>query len=234
MNYTINYLNDSKKTELKDVKLTIDFEEFNDFERSELKNEYSKICIREHRRYTFENELEINFNTLDLDFTGYTEEELAEDYDYQNYKEEQKKLQDIQEKYYLFDLDFFDHSCIGFSLSCNRIDLWYYNMDRTCNVGFIAIEKSSCKDYEEAKKLAAEEIENYTNYCNGWIYSYSIEEGEDYFNKDLSKNIYSYDLYDSCGWFLKKDYAEEYAKEVLASYLNQKWIEYDSIELIEN
>lgn len=71
----------------------------------------SKLCIREHRRYNFPNELEINFDDLssedayETDDNGDTIETLRQ--------HELKKF----DGYHVFWLDCYEHSGIAFSLS---------------------------------------------------------------------------------------------------------------------
>jgi hypothetical protein len=130
MQYTVNYTTkDGKIHELKDIRVNIENDEYSWENWEDLAGEKEcspfRIDIRKHRNYNFQHDFDIDWEILDLeqDFSKYTPEELEEDYEYSKFLEEKKKLQEIEKKYYIFDLDFFDHSIIGFSLSRRRMDL---------------------------------------------------------------------------------------------------------------
>lgn len=240
MQYTVNYTTkDWKIHELENIRVNIENEEYSCGNWEDYAGEREcdpfKIDIRKHRNYNFQHDFDIDWEILDLeeDFKKYTPEELEEDYEYSKFLEEKKKLQDIEEKYYVFELDFFDHSAIGFSLACRRINLWYYNMDRSCNVWIVAVEKSIAKDEIDAEKQCKQYIEEYNNYCNGWIMEYSIEEKDLYYSKDENKDpIENWEVLDSCGWFLHEEYAIDYTKDYLSYILKERNIEYEKIELV--
>lgn len=235
MNYTVNYTTkDWKKETLKDLLVKIDYSEYDPSERSDFSHEWIKIEIKEHRRYSFQKDFNIDFEYLNMDFSDYTKEELDDSWEYAEHIEQENKMNDILKNYYVFWLDFFEHSSIAFTLACNRIDLWYYNMDRSNNCWFIAVKKDLAKDETEARKLAEEEIENYTNYCNGWIMEYSIEEADLYYSKDEKKDpITYYDTIDSCCWFLNWDFCKEYVLDSLKAILKEKNIDFKEIEIEE-
>lgn len=119
MQYTVNYITkDGKIHELENIRVNIENEEYSCGNWEDYAGERScdpfKIDIRKHRNYEFQHDFDIDWEILDLeqDFSKYTPEELEEDYEYSKFLEEKKKLQDIEEKYYVFELDFFDHSAI--------------------------------------------------------------------------------------------------------------------------
>lgn len=73
----------------------------------------SKLCIREHRRYSFPNELQINF-------------------------EDEEDFLDKTVGYHVFWLDCYEHSGIQFSLSGEGMQC-RFDTSRKC--GFIAVPK---------------------------------------------------------------------------------------------
>lgn len=107
------------------------------------------IDIRPHRRYQFRTDFDIDWMKLD-----------AGD------EEETERYEKLDENYYCFTLDFFEHSIIRFDLVIDRKDIGYYEMDRSRNVWIIWIEKSEWMTQKQALELARAEIEDYNNYLN--------------------------------------------------------------------
>lgn len=234
MNYTIELKNNWKIIDFDDIKVNIDYAYGGDFTRDDFKNENIKLDIREHRRYNFEHDFWLNHEILDLDFTWESEEDLEYNSDYEQYKEEIAKYKKIQEEYYVFGLDFFEHTTMSFSLTARREYLGYYEFDRSRDVWIIAVKKDIAKDEKDAMEIAAKELEMYNARCNGWIYQYSLDEKEEYFSKDLHKKLTQYEYYDGCTGFLDFERCKEDAMDSVKCYLNSNGIEYDSLELVEN
>ncbi len=109
-----------------------------------------KIDVKPHRYYTFRHDLDI-----DREWIYYEDKDAIKDY---------KKL---DKKYYTFELDFFDHSAISFSLVAYRQNIWYYEFDRSRNVWIIAIPKTMVKTELDAQELARDYIEDYNREING-------------------------------------------------------------------
>ena len=238
MQYKVNYTTkDWKIHELENIRVNIQTEEYSWSNWEDLQGERSedpfKIDIRKHRNYSFQHDFDIDWELLDNDFPNYTPEELEDDWEYSQFLEEKKKMEEILKEYYVFNLDFFDHSVIGFSLSCRRMDLWYYNMDRSCNIGIVAVKKDIVKNKQDAEEQCRNYIEEYNNYCNGWISEYSIEESDLYYSKNEDKDpIENREYIDSCWGFLKEEYAEEYAIDFLKWMLWNRKIQFEKIELV--
>lgn len=211
-NYTIKLLNNWESKTFDDLSLKIWFDEDWYYERADFKNDDIKIEIMQHKRYIFQNDLNLDW------------------WDWENFD---KQMKEIEQKYYFFTLDMFEHWNVCFSLVLDRKDIWYYEFDRSRNIWIIAVSKELAKNDKEAIELARNEIEKYNSYLNWYIFDFSIDEKELYYSKDLSKSIYNYDFYDSCGWFLDFDDAKNEALSSIENYLNSKWIEYEDIELIE-
>lgn len=111
----------------------------------------TKIDIRPHRRYEFLHEFDIDWYKLD-----------AGD------KEETEKYDKLDENWYCFTLDCFEHGAISFSLVVDRRDLGYYEFDRSRNVWIIGVKKSEWISPKMALELARDRISEYNNYLNGW------------------------------------------------------------------
>lgn len=234
MRYTINYTTNWVKVDFDWLRVNIDYADSYDFDWNDFAAENIKIDIREHRNYSFQKDFWLNFYYLDMDYTGYTQEELENDYEYESYKEELKKYHDVQKDYYVFWLDCYEHSSIHFSLVINRKNIGYYEFDRSRNVWIIAVKKDSVKNEKEAQELAEKEIENYNNRCNGYILDYSLEEKEEYFSKDLKKKIENYEFYDGCTGFMDFESCKQDCLDSVKCYLNSKGIEYENLELVEH
>lgn len=233
MNYYVNIINNGKTEELDLLKVRIENDDGSCFDREDFSSENIKIDIMKHRNYNFQKDFGIDYEYLFEDFSDYTEEDKENSQDYYYYEEAKKKREEVNKDYYVFWLDYYEHSYIRFSLCLDRIDLGYYELDRTRKVGIIAVKKDAVKDEKEAIERARQEIENYNNYCNGWIYQYALEEKEEYFSKDLKKKIVNYDFFDGCGWFLTSEDCVNDARDSVKYYLNEKGIVFDDFELIE-
>lgn len=109
-----------------------------------------KIDIKPHRYYNFRHDLDIDWKGI-----SYEEDEALKDYE------------KLDKKYYTFELDFFDHSSISFSLVIDRQNIGYYEFDRSRNVGLIAIPRSIVKNGFEAQKIARDYIYDYNMEING-------------------------------------------------------------------
>lgn len=233
MNYTIELKNNGKLIDFDKLQVRIDYAgEFTEWE--DFKNEDIKIDIREHRSYTFEHDFWLKHDILDLDFTWESEEDLEYDSDYEQYKEEIAKYKKIQDEYYVFWLDFFEHTTMSFSLTARRENIGYYEFDRSRDVWIIAVKKEIAKDEHDAMEIASKELEMYNSRCNGWIYQYALDEKEEYFSKDLKRKLTQYEFYDGCTGFIDFERCKEDAMDSVKSYLNSNGIEYDSLELVEN
>jgi len=108
-----------------------------------------KIDVQPHKYYNFRHDLDVDWRWI--------------------YYEEEKAIQDyekLDEKYYTYELDFFNHSAISFSLVIDRQDIGYYEFDRTRNVWVIAIPKEIVKSELQARELARDYISDYNDYIN--------------------------------------------------------------------
>lgn len=232
MNYTIELTNNWKIIDFDKLRVNIDYDDdardWSDYSCWEI-----FLDIREHRRYNFEHDFNINWDILDEDWSDYKEGDEI-DYGYERYKEELAKYNKILEDYYVFGLDFYEHSGMWFSLVQKRMNIGYYEFDRTRDVWIIAVKKDFVEDEQDAIKQAEIELENYNNRCNGAIYQYRIEEKEDYYSKDSKKHIIHWDFYDGCCGFIDFDWVKQDAMENIKYYLNSNWVEFDDIKLIEN
>lgn len=178
----------------------------------------SKLCIREHRRYNFPNELNINFEDLNSD-DEYSDTETIGQH-------ENKKL----EGYHVFNLDCYEHSSIHFSLSGTGMQC-QFDTARKCWI--IAVPKHiewdngpwyiGSKDYteDEAREMAKADIEIYNQYLNGEIYGFSLYQT--FASVTIEDRDYKADdeYIDWCWWFYdKKDISEHLPKEYREKFLS--------------
>ena len=216
--YRVNLIKNWISEPYENLKLEIEtgsdlWYEWSDFSRDDV-----KIDIREHRRYNFEKDFKIDFLALDGK-------------DSESYKEESKKMDDIDKNYYTFELDFFEHGAISFSLVLDRMDIGYYEFDRSRNIWIIAVRKDGI-DYKQALQIARDEIEKYNNFCNWWIESYQLYEKDIYKNQDW-KELINWETVDSLGWYLDHDDCIKDAIENIKGYLKSKGVEFDDVAIEE-
>lgn len=179
----------------------------------DMRNPEIKLDIREHRRYRFGSDFWLDFLKLDS-------------WD----EEEENKLKDIEKDYYVFNLDFFEHSSMRFDLVLDRRDIWYYEFDRSRNVWIIAVKKDIVEDEKQAIEYARDELERYNSYINWWILEYTLFEKSIYKN-DKGNSIENWDFLDWEGCFFEPEDAINQAKYSVYHYLDNAGIEYDDIEI---
>lgn len=199
-----------KEHVLENLDVKVDIDEYW-FEEEFFHWDLVKIDIMEHRHYNFLHDFDLKREYL-------TETYEKWDYYYEERKEEQKRFKKIQKDYWLFWLDFFDHSVIWFTLSAKRMNIGYYELDRSRNVGYIAIKRRRGLTREKALKRAEETIEEYNNYINGWIYHYDIWDE-------------NWEIDDSCGGFYTEEYARQECIESIKRLLKSKWIEFSKVTI---
>lgn len=218
-----------KKIQLTDdVYVDIVYDEDNESPRKW--DNISKLCIREHRRYDFPNELKINFD----DLNSYDDYEVDDNYQIIETvgQHEQKKL----EGYHMFWLDCYEHSGISFSLSGTGMQC-QFDTSRKC--GLIAIPKhfewdngpgySGSVDYTEAEaeEMAKADIEIYNQYMNGEVYGFRLMQSFEpiiWSDSDGRQHEYKADdeCLDSCyGIYDQKEIAEHLPKEYREKFLKE-------------
>lgn len=164
-------------------RLTIGYEE--DSESPRERDNTGKLCLREHRRYKFPNE-------LDFDFCSDPED-----------TDEKTIRETLEHRYHIFWLDCYEHSWILFSLSWQCMQCRF---DTSNNVWFIAIPKKDDSNpsiensYEEAKKIAEAEIKTYNQYLNWEVYRRITEKPVKRTSEDGQEKI-EREYEDGCGWY---------------------------------
>lgn len=154
-----------------------------------------KLCIREHRRYIFPNELDFDFDVSNDDYIT--------------------QMQELDKKYYMFDLDCYEHSSISFSLSWKGMQC-KFDTSKWC--WFIAIPKeydwynldewSESKHKkekiqitkEEAERIASGEIKTFNQYLNGEVFAAIVEAKETRTNSKWETKE-EREEQDSCWWY---------------------------------
>lgn len=143
----------------------------------------SKLCIREHRHYSFSNELDYDFEC-----------------------EEPNGKQDLSD-YFVFNLDCYIHSNIYFSLA------WWWmqcRFDTSNDCWFIAMPKSQYESEEIAQTNAKLEIDTYNKYINWEVYWFQETKPVIYTAEDW-RTITNWEIVDSCsGYYDIKDMLDEY------------------------
>ena len=206
----IKYFDKLWENWLENLSFHVGYDEYFDFDCCWKDDDAVKIDVREHRRYSFLHEFNIDWWLLDETYEEW-------DYYYEDWIAEKEKRERINSEYYVFWLDFFEHSMISFSLSMSRTDIWYYERDRSRDIWIIAV-KNDWIDFIQAIKIARETINNYNSMLNGRIYERRLED-EDWF-------------YDGCTWYYDDSDAVHDWENAIADYLNKKWIKFDSFELV--
>jgi len=139
------------------------------------------IDIREHRQYNFPKELSIDWDSDD--------EETAENFC--------NELLELEKDFYIFPIDYYEHSWISFSLSGTGHQCQF---DTSMSVGIIAIPKvyngydikewnrSKTKDNPKATTvtvtepeaiiMAKEELDEYNKYLNGEVYQFILYDND--------------------------------------------------------
>lgn len=199
------------KHELAKLDVTVGYDENYYGDDEFFHSDLVKIDIMPHRHYEFLHELDLKREYLENEYE-------EDDYYYEDWLEEQKRRKKICEDNYVFGLDFFEHSSISFSLVEKRIDLGYYERDRSRNVGYIVVEKWNLS-YSEAMKIAEATLDDYNNYINWRLTYYSIRDNE----KD--------ECYDSCHGFYQQKDAEAECINTIEWYLKNQWIEFTKVEI---
>ena len=162
-------LNDWRKLEIKDWEWYDDPRKMWDY--------LTKLCIREHRRYDYPNELDYDFDC---------------------------KINNLTDIYYVFPLDCYEHSGIVFSLAWKGMQCQF---DTASNVWFMAVPKEydgKTITEEEAEKIVISEIKEYNQYINNECYRYETYTPEVWTN---SKGELKTDreLQDACDQYLDED-----------------------------
>lgn len=209
----IKYFDKLWENTLENLQFYTWIDEFYDLDCCWKDDDSVKIDVREHRRYSFLHELWLDWWLLDETYE-------EGDYYYEDWLENEEKWKKINDEYYVFWLDFFEHSVIAFSLSLHRRDLGYYERDRSRNIWVIAVKKSDWIDFEMAEKIARETIDNYNSLLNWRVYEWRIEEDGDF--------------YDGCTGYYDSSEAFSDWENAVENYLKTKWIKFDSFEIVND
>lgn len=151
--------------------------EYDDFAESPREYADCKLCIREHRRYDFPNELDFNFDMYD-------------DWDL-------TQLEEIEKSYDLYWLDCYEHSWIAFSLTWHWMQCQW---DTAKYCGFIAVKK----DIQNWRDLVKKELEEWNCWLNGLCYVYYVERKHIYKDEDWNEMI-DWDYIEWCWWYYDSD-----------------------------
>lgn len=141
-------------------------------------------------------------------------------------------MKELQEKYYIFNLDCYEHSLICFHLS-RKSSNGYYDFDNSKNVWIIAVSKEIAKTEEEALKIAENELKNYNSYLNWEVFQYSILERKLYYSKDWERTLENYEYLDCVGYYLDYDECKDDLVKAVEDYLEEKKIGFEEVELVE-
>lgn len=211
MEYTIKMHKNGKQKTLEGVRVKIDFDE----RRPEMWNN----CFSSH------GDVKIHI----LDFS-------------RNYLFNQKDFgvgdwdvfESQKDNYFLFWLDFYDHTTIKFTIGGKyREDIWYYEFDRTRNVGVIAVDKKKAKTEAEALDIAEKELDKYNKFINWRIYYFCIEELTKYVSEDWEKTRSEWDFVDWIWWYIDFDECKKEALDIVKNTYNSKIGKWWELELIE-
>ena len=152
-----------------------------------------KLCIREHRRYSFPNELDYDFDSA------------AED------------AEILYNNYYIFDLDMYEHTGYSFSFSWQGMQCRF---DTSSWIWFLAIPKGfdkltgcNVENEAQAKEIATQELDVWNKYCNGEGYGF-IEYKPVVWTSESGERCTEYEsTNNSCRWYYEvEDILSEFSK----------------------
>lgn len=175
----------------KEYKLKALQDEFAESPR-EWQMEYSKMCIRDHRRYDFPNELEFDFNAYD-------------DGDLQ--------LPWLDPNQYFFWLDCYEHSGILFSLTWEWQQCRFDTANK-CWFLIVTLDDNGEKSNGEARDQAKLILDAYNSYLNGEVYEYILESRE-IIEKDWKTFTSEWECIEACWWYYS---LEDLKYDVVHSY----------------
>lgn len=148
-----------------------------------------KLCIREHRRYNFPNELDYDFDSAGED------------------------AEILYNTYYIFDLDMYEHTWYSFSFSWQGMKYHHQALFLVQRIWFLAIPKE-WRTEDEAKEIATQELEVWNKYCNGEWYGFIEYKPVLWTNNDTQEQKTEYERTDNdCRWFYEvEDILSEFSK----------------------
>lgn len=164
-----------------------------------------KICVRDHRRYSFPNELEFDFDAEDQ-----ADKETQAD-----------KIRDM----WVFPLSYYEHGpgSSRFSLGSSEAVCQWDGVD---GVGFIAVPKGNFPDEKEAYAQADGEIDTYNRWLRGEIYDATVQVAKA-FTKEWSDGSVEYgwdwESAESCGGFFGYDHEESGLLDFAATALQREF-----------
>ena len=188
-----------------------------------------KLCIREHRNYTFPNELNFRWDYFDNGWEDCMWNKVV------------NLMEEIQKRCYVFWIDMYEHSGIVFSMLWEGMNCRF---DTSRAIGFWAIPKVyngyDLKEigvteytpedwdkympikvsYEEAEEIARQELKDWNQWCSGEIYEYSVYKLTTWTSEDWDVKE-TWDYVEGCGWYYDKDYAQDEAVSMI-EYLKNK------------
>lgn len=187
-----------------------------------------KLCIREHRRYTFPNELNFRWDYYDNDWEDSCGDKV------------ENQFEKISENYYIFWIDMYEHSGIVFSMLGEGMNCRF---DTSRWIGFRAIPKKynwyDLKEIhetkykpedegkympveltlEEAEEIARGELKDWNQWCSWEIYEYSVYKRTKWTSEEWDVK-YTWDYAEGCSWYYDRDQAKDEAVSMI-EYLKQ-------------
>lgn len=184
-----------------------------------------KLCIREHRNYTFPNELNFRWDYYDNDWEDSCGDKV------------ENQFEKIAENYYIFWIDMYDHSWIVFSMLWEGTNCRF---DTSRWIGFRAIPKKynwyDLKEIHETKykpedegkytlveltlkdaeEIARGELKDWNQWCSWEIYEYSVYKKTRWTSEDWDvKETWDYE--EGCSWYYDQDQAKDEAVSMIES-----------------
>lgn len=192
-------------------RLVIEFD--NDADTPRADSNLGKICIQDHRRYTFPNELDFNFAAMHEDG-------------------DMSEMEELSNRYYIFQLDCYEHSGISLwlSWSVNQCafdtskSIWFIAVPKVYN-GWDSEERTHSKNqgkgdvakdltFEEAEEIARNEMKQYTQWMNWYMFMYVEETPKTYVCEDDWDTITHWVQEEGCsGYYSIEDILDEYTMQ---------------------
>ena len=185
-----------------------------------------KLVIREHRSYTFPNELNFRWDYYDDDYEDSCGDKV------------ENQFEKIAKDYYICWIDMYEHSWIVFSKHWMGMQCPF---DTSRWIGFRAVPKvynwydlkeihetkyteADWSKYmpvevslEEAEKIVDQELKDWNQWCSWEIYEYSVYKNTKWTSEDWDVK-YTWDWVDGCSWYYDRDHCKDEAESSI-SYL---------------
>lgn len=156
-------------------------------------SEYVKLHFRKHTRYALPEEIEwFSFEDVDNEDVYET---LPDGTEITVAQHQEREL----EKYYVFNIDCYEHGWIVFSISGSGTQCQF---DTAKFCWFWAVERERCPGWiDEARKMVEDALEQYNHYINGKCYSINIYDRIPLYTDSFDHVWFHEKYFETIDWF---------------------------------